>query len=182
MVRILIVLMLVMSLVSCITPKDPTITLEDGSKVKASELKDKLKDAGVIEEKEEEEGASDVAKLGFYALGAICIIGAICILLVLKNIGYAAICAGGGVFFCIVPFFLDLLYELLGPLKWIILVAIVIVIGGFLILFFVKIRSVLHDLTHHEDDDVHIESDRIRKGAKGWKSMKNKLKEKIGLE
>ena len=103
-------------------------------------------------------------------------------LLVLKNLSYAAILSGGGLFFCTVPFFLDLLYELLGPLKWIILVVIVIVVGAFLLLLFMKVRSIMHDLTHDKDDDIHSESKKIREGAKGWKSMKIKLKKTIGLE
>lgn len=179
MIKILIVLMILISLTSCkswFIPADPTVELKDGTEIKIADLPEEII-KGIVDE-----GPTDMEKFFFYGMGALCIFGAMGILLVLKNIGYSAIAAGFGIFFCTVPFFLDLLYELLGPLKWIILVVIVAIVGSFLFLLFVKVRSLFHDLSHSDEDNIHAETTMIQDGAKNWKSMKTKLKKTIGLE
>lgn len=140
-------------------------------KLKIETAKAKAQAAEILPAEMKKPKAAGGIKFMFYALGAIAIAVGIGIAVVMKDMQSALIAALGGLGFCAVPFFLDLLYEILGPLKWATYVVLACLVIGFVGYVFLRLRNVFHDLSHPDDDDLHPETAIIVKAAKQRKAI-----------
>ena len=122
--------------------------------------------AEVKHEIKEEVKASNGVKTMFYIFGALCIFGAIGVAVVFKDVRSTILCIGGGFVFMTAPFFLDLLYQILGPLKWAIYILIFCALGGLLTYGFFRAKIAIEDLLDDENDDRIPASDKIRQAFK----------------
>lgn len=144
---------------SCVSTPDPEKAGEKAEEITSSIL-DEIKPAKT------DEGAPGGVKFMFYVLGALCFLGAGGVLLIFKDRARAVLVASIGLLLCCVPFFLDVLYSLLGPLKWMIYICLFALMAAALVIIFYKVRNIIHDLAHPDEADKENESSMIVVAAK----------------
>lgn len=113
----------------------------------------------------------------FYVLGALCLVGAGGIMVVVKHLQSALIFVGLGFLFFTVPMYLETLVIMLGAFKILIYVVVFALLAAGLFVLFLKLRNVYHDMTHPDEDDLHPETAKIREAAKQKVAIK-KIKSK----
>ena len=109
-----------------------------------------------------EKDSGSLVKIIFYGCGALCVLIAAGILIVLKDVKTALMAFCGGLLFCVVPFTLDLLYELLGALKWILGLSVAVLMGALVIYCLFRLWNIGKDLCNEDLPDKDKITERIR--------------------
>jgi len=101
----------------------------------------------------------------FYGLGALSLVVAAVIAVVFKDLRNMIIAIGFGLLFCIIPSIVSMFQEILGPLKWAIIIIIFSLVACWLILLGRKLHKILQDYGKPEQPDILPETKRLRKKA-----------------
>ena len=108
----------------------------------------------------------------FYIFGAIGLIGGIAVAIIFKMRIEGGALAACGVSLLIIPFFIDVLYVLEGPIAIGIGILFFIVIVCAIALVLVKFRRILKDMANHEEEDILKQTSLLRDKLRN-KEIKN---------